>query len=295
MPYTTLWCKGEDDVEVFDDSLSPPPVTEPGYIYDVPADPLELPPRTTTSLPVYEYEVVTANPADFQPLPEVQDIPADLADAINAAIRKAVEAELQNALMLQKATEDMQRLRAGLLEAVKEAVRRVVTQSIREQTASQQASSSADLEAALTQAVRQAVTKAVEERLRPGMVMNTVMKLEMEDIAAGVRRAVIEAIRQRLVQAVTTEVPEVNIVTKDAAPSVASVRAAVGEAIRRVVTAAVEARSRGMSEARRAAINTGLQSAVSASLDRELGTAGDGTSLEDIRFAVEVSVMEAVR
>ena len=50
-----------------------------------------------------------------------------------------------------------------------------------------------------------------------------------------------------------------------------------------------------MNDDRRAAINTGLQRAVGASLNRELVTASTGTSLEDIRLAVEVGVMEAVR
>ena len=54
-------------------------------------------------------------------------------------------------------------------------------------------------------------------------------------------------------------------------------------------------RTRGLSEDRRAAINTGLQRAVGASLNRELVTASTGTSLQDIRLAVEVAVMEAVR
>ena len=82
VPYATLWCKGEDEIEEYDDSLAqPPPVTEQGYIYDVPADPLELPPRTTTSLPIVEYDVVTADPEDFRPLPDNSDenlIPEDL-------------------------------------------------------------------------------------------------------------------------------------------------------------------------------------------------------------------------
>ena len=90
----------------------------------------------------------------------------------------------------------------------------------------------------------------MEEGLRPGVVMNTGMKLEMEDIATSVRRVVIETIRQRLTDAVSADVPEASplpIITEvssssSGAASVASVRAEVGEAIRRVVTAAVEAR-----------------------------------------------------
>ena len=300
VPYTTLWCQGDDDIETGSDSLAqPPPVTE-GYTYDVPSDPLELPPRTTTSLPVYEYDVVTADPEDFKPLPESAAdnlIPADLDAAIREAIRSSVEAELRKALMLQKATEDAQRLEAGLLEAVEAAVREVVAASIWEQTSRQQTSSSAQLEAALRLALRLAVTQAVEERLRPGVVMNTVMKLEMEDIEAGVRVAVIEAIRQRVAGKVRNLVPEVRpVITEVSLPvPVASVRAAVAEAIRSVVTAALEARTAGLTEVRRQTINTGLQSAVSTSLNRELVAASDGTSIQDIKLAVEVGVMEAVR
>ena len=94
------------------------------------------------------------------------------------------------------------------------------------------------------------MAREVEKRLRPNMVMNTVMKLEMEDIATSVRRAVIETIRQRLTEAISADVPEASPLPINAevssspsgAASVASVRAEVGEAIRRVVTAAVEAR-----------------------------------------------------
>jgi len=300
VPYTTLWCQGDDDIETGSDSLAqPPPVTE-GYTYDVPSDPLELPPRTTTSLPVYtESAVVTADPEDFKPPPESPGdlIPADLEAAIREAVRSSVEAELRKALMLQKATEDAQRLEAGLLEAVEAAVREVVAASIWEQTSRQQTSSSAQLEAALRLALRLAVTQAVEERLRPGVVMNTVMKLEMEDIEAGVRVAVIEAIRQRVAGKVRNLVPEVRpVITEVSLPvPVASVRAAVAEAIRSVVTAALEARTAGLTEVRRQTINTGLQSAVSTSLNRELVAASDGTSIQDIKLAVEVGVMEAVR
>ena len=106
------------------------------------------------------------------------------------------------------------------------------------------------LEAKLTEQVKVAVAREVEKRLRPNMVMNTVMKLEMEDITTSVRKAVIETIRQRLTEAVSSDVPVASplpIITEvgsssSGAASVASVRAEVGEAIRRVVTAAVEAR-----------------------------------------------------
>ena len=281
VPFTTLWCQDEEELEAGADSLAQPPlaVTEPpvtqGYSYDVPANPLVLPPRTTTSLPVVEYDEAATE----------ELIPADLYAAIREAIRRSIKVSLENALMLQKMTEDKQRLESGLRDKIEAAVREVVTQSIREQTASQQASSSTQLEATLRDALRQAVSRAVEERLRPGMVMNTVSRLEMEDIETGVREAVIEAIRQRLTGAVSATQPK----------SVSSVKAAVSESIRAVVSAALEARTRGMTEARRGIINTGIQRAVSNSLNRELVAARDGTSITDIKLAVEVGVMEAVR
>ena len=316
VPYQTLWCQDdEEDVRLIKDEALPEaprieePVTE-GYVYEVPENPLTVPPKTTTSLPIYQSEPLLPEepvpvpppktpspPPHPRPSNTVQLTPEDLQAAITEAIRKSVAAAVVEAVELRKASENQQRLESSIRTAVEQAVRRAVVKSVQEQAASRKMQSSRDLESAVAAAIKQAVTKAVEQSVKSRLSMTTSMKSEMKNIENQVKSAVLQTIKSTIRGAVNQQRASVSnsVIPKTSFSSQESVEEAVKNAVLQAVTAAVKSQLSGLTSVTRRDINTGILTAVKTSISDQMDKSDTNVDLENVRQAVLVSVMSKVR
>ena len=318
VPYQTLWCQDDEEEEVglIEEDVLPEapriedePVTE-GYQYDVPENPLTIPPKTTTSLPVVESEpfipaepvpppptTTPSPPSPPSPSNTVQLTPDDLQAAITEAIRRSVAASVAEAIELRRASENQQRLESSVRKAVELAVRRAVIKSVQEQAASKKMQSSRDLETAVTAAIKEAVTRAVEQSIKSRVTMTTSMKSEMKSIENQVKSAVLQTIRSKIRGAINQQRPSVTqaVVQKSSSSSQESVEEAVRKAVIQAVTAAVQSQVSGLTVDTRRDINTGIQTAVQTSISDQMERSQTTDDLENVRQAVLVAVMSKVR
>jgi len=233
VPFKTLWCTEEEDIETFED-FKPVPDVLPGYenpttdtspekedifpssFSDMPENDIDLPdsqvavirpplPTTTTELPTTSQIALKA--------PKTVTIdPESLKEAVTKAIRQAVSHSVSNALELQEtAHKNQQSLKLTLQEAVEDAVIKAVLQSIQKQNASRRPQSSTDLAQAIKEAVNKGVESSIEQLLRasgkPWVVMTLGMKSEMNVMETVIKKAVLQAVRSAVRNALSTAIP----------------------------------------------------------------------------------------